>query len=567
MALTDRLNVPDRLRLPHLPGIPGLPNLPHLPNLPGLPNLPSLPRPHYRVSHIKDIPVVMPDGVKLLTDRYVPVGVKNPPTILVRTPYGRRGVTGAINGYPFAYFGYQIVVQSVRGTFGSGGEFDPLNEQADGLATVEWLKRQPWFGGAFATYGPSYLGHTQWAVAAKSGPEHKAMALSVTASQFRDAIYIGGSFALESTLGWVSVTSKIENPLELIRMRRRTSRAVRAGLPLEELDAFTTGDNVPFFQELLTAHGFAENPFWDGRVHTSAICPDLPAAAMVGGWYDVFLPWMIKDYLAMRECGQQPQLTIGPWWHADPRHGLVAVRESLGWFRAHLKDDRRGLRKHPVRLFITGAGEWREFDDWPVPDMKIRRWHLHSGRAFRPDTPHDSPPDTYRYDPSDPTPAYGGPSLLGVSRPVDQRPAERRPDVLVFTSEELKDDLELIGPVGAELFVRSSRVHTDFIVRLCDVSPDGTSKNVCEGGLRLNEHNAPPDGEGVRRVDLELWPVGHRFKKGHRLRVHVSSGAYPKIASNPGTGEPIGSARKAVAAEQEVFHDPARPSALLLPVV
>ena len=139
--------------------------------------------------------------------------------------------------------------------------------------------------------------------------------------------------------------------------------------------------------------------------------------------------------------------------------------------------------------------------------------------------------------------------------------------MLVFTSEELKSDLELIGPVGAELFVRSSRPHTDFIVRLCDVSPDGTSKNVCEGGLRLNEENAPPDGEGVRRIDLELWPIGHRFKKGHRLRVHVSSGAYPKIASNPGTGEPIGSARKAVAAEQEVFHDPGHPSALLLPVV
>ncbi|GAA3236609.1 CocE/NonD family hydrolase [Actinocorallia longicatena] len=541
MALTDRM--PDRLRLPRLS------------------------RTRHRVSHIKDVPVEMLDGVVLLTDRYVPVGVESPPTILVRTPYGRRGVTGAINGLPFAYFGYQVVVQSVRGTFGSGGEFNPLYEQADGLTTVEWMKRQPWFHGTFATYGPSYLGHTQWAIAAESGPEHRAMALSVTASQFRDAIYIGGSFALESTLGWVSVTSKIEQPIELIRMRRRTARAVRAGLPLGELDAFTTGSSVPFFQRLLTGHGHPEDPFWDGRLHSSAITPSLPPATMVGGWYDVFLPWLVKDYMAMREQGHHPQLTIGPWWHADPRHGLVAVREALAFFRAHLRDDYSGLRANPVRVYVTGAGEWREYGDWPIPGATPQRWHLQPGYGLDQANPPRSAPGSYRYDPADPTPAFGGPTLLGIGRPVDQRPAERRPDVLVFSSPVLKDDLDVIGPVAAELFVRSSRTHTDFVVRLCDVAPDGTSKNVCEGGLRLTEENCPPDADGVRQVVLDMWPVGHRFKKGHRLRVHVASGAYPKIASNPGTGEPIGTAREFVAADQEVFHDPARPSALLLPVV
>lgn len=529
--------------------------------------IPQVSRGRYRVTHEKDIPVTMPDGAVLLTDRYIPNGVEQPQTILVRTPYGRRGVTGVINGVPFAYFGYQVVVQSVRGTFGSGGEFNPLYEQVDGLATVEWMKQQPWFHGTFATYGPSYLGHTQWAIAAQSGPEHKAMALSVTASQFRDAIYIGGAFALESTLGWVSVTSKIERPVELIRMRRRTARAVRAGLPLGELDAFTTGDSVPFFQQLLTGHGDPEDPFWDGRIHTSAITPDLPPATMVGGWYDVFLPWMVKDYVAMRAIGHRPQLTIGPWWHADPRHGMTAIREGLGWFRAHLRGDPSGLRVNPVKLFITGASEWREFADWPVPGMKPQRWHLQPGYGLGIEGPPVSAPGRYRYDPADPTPALGGPTLLGIGRPVDQRAAERRPDVLVFTSSLLREDLDVIGPVAAELYVRSSREHTDFIVRLCDVAPDGTSKNVCEGGLRLNPLNGTPDADGVRKISLDMWPVGHQFKKGHRLRVHVASGAYPKVASNPGTGEPIGTARTLVAAEQEVFHDPARPSAVLLPVV
>ncbi|MEO5878080.1 MAG: CocE/NonD family hydrolase [Streptosporangiaceae bacterium] len=529
--------------------------------------IPQVSRGRYRITHEKDIPVTMPDGAVLLTDRYVPTRVKKPPTILVRTPYGRRGVTGAINGLPFAYFGYQVVVQSVRGTFGSGGEFNPLYEQVDGLATVAWLKEQPWFHGTFATFGPSYLGHTQWAIAAQSGPEHRAMALSVTASQFRDAIYIGGAFALESTLGWVSVTSKIEQPIELIRMRRRTAQAVRAKLPLGELDAFTTGDSVPFFQQLLTGHGDPEDPFWDGRIHTAAITPELPPATMVGGWYDVFLPWMVKDYVAMRAAGHHPQLTIGPWWHADPRHSMTAVREALGWFRAHLRGDPSGLRDNPVKLYVTGAGEWREYADWPVPGMKPQRWHLQPGYGLGTDGPPVSAPGKFRYDPADATPAVGGPTLLGIGRPQDQRPVERRPDVLVFTSSLLKEDLDVIGPVAAELYVRSSREHTDFIVRLCDVAPDGMSKNVCEGGLRLNPGTTTADPDGVRRISLDMWPVAHQFKKGHRLRVHVASGAYPKVASNPGTGEPIATARTLVTADQEVFHDPARPSALLLPVV
>jgi putative CocE/NonD family hydrolase len=529
-----------------------------------------LPRTRGLLTVERDIPVPMRDGTILLADRYSPITARQAPTILVRTPYGRRGIPGLINGVPFAYFGYQVVVQSARGTFGSGGEFDPLAEYDDGLATVDWLKLQPWFAGSFATYGASYLGYSAWATAATAGPELKAMATSVSASQFREAAYVGGAFALESALSWIDITARSEQPFGLLSAgllsRRRAERAARSGRPLAELDALTTGAAVPFFQNLLSNQEPGAT-FWDKRDYSATVCDVTAPVSMVGGWYDTFLPWQLKDYTELRAAGHRPYLTVGPWWHSDARHVMVSVRESLAWFQAHLRGDYSKLRANPVRLYVTGAGEWRSYLDWPVPAMRQRRWFLQPGHGLGESGPQASGPDTYRYDPANPTPSLGGPTLMGSARPVDHRPLERRPDLLVFSSPELRSDLEIIGPVTADLYVRSDREHTDFIVRLCDVSPDGTSHNVCEGGLRLRPGGPAPDGDGVRRVQVDLWPAAHRFKRGHRVRVHVTSGAYPKVASNPGTGEPLGTAATMVTADQEVFHDPDHPSAIVLPVV
>lgn len=545
------------------------------------PALPSvrvpLPRRHLPYTVQRDLRVPMPDGVTLLADRYVPAGVRHAPTILVRTPYGRRGLPAVINGLPFVPFGFQLLVQSARGTFGSGGEFDPLgNELDDGLATVEWLKRQPWFGGSFATYGASYLGYSAWAIAAAAGPELKAMAAQITASSFRDAAYVGGSFALESTLSWTDLTARQQRPFGLVNgallSRRRAIRAARSGRPLAELDTLTGGTAMRFYQDLL-ANNEPGADYWKKRDFTATVADVTAPVTLLGGWYDVFLPWELKDYLALRAAGRQPYLTVGPWWHADARHGLVAMRESLAWFRAHLRGDFSGLRAHPVRLYVTGAREWRDYRDWPPPGMRQRRWHLHAGAGpgtgggLGEDGPREAPASTYIFDPADPTPALGGPTLLGSSKPVDNRPLERRRDVLVFTSPPLGNHLDVIGPVTADLFVRSDREHTDFVVRLCDVAPDGTSRNVCEGGTRLRPGGPPADGDGVRRVTVDLWPTGHRFRRGARIRLHVTSGAFPKVATNPGTGEPLGTATAMVTAAQEVFHDPGHPSSILLPVV
>ena len=552
-----------------------------------------LPRGSHPVAVQRNLAVPMPDGVTLLADRYFPTdigdqagngeqarsadqpgsadhpGSGQPPVILVRSPYGRSGLVGLACGHFFAQHGFQAVVQSVRGTFGSGGVFDPLgNEREDGLATVAWLKAQPWFGGTFAMYGPSYLGYSQWAIAANAGPELKAMAAQMAASQFHDAAYVGGAFALESTLSWSDLTTRIERPIgrltAAVTSIRRARRAALTGRPLADLDTLAAGAPVPFFQDLLCNQA-TDGPYWQRRDHSGSVADVAVPISLLGGWYDVFLPWQLRDYAVLREAGRQPQLTIGPWYHVDPRQLRPASADALAWFRAHLLGDESQLRDQPVRLYITGAGEWRHYPDWPVPGMRQERWHLQQGRRLRPAPPAASPPDTYRYDPAHPTPTLSGPTLVGNSEPADNRRLELRKDVLTFTGPILWSSLEIIGPVTADLYVRSNRVHTDLVVRLCDVGPTGTSINVCEGVRRLVAGNPEPAADGVRRVPVDLWPAGHSFLPGHRLRVQVASGAYPRVDRNPGTGEPLGAAPM-VTAHQEVFHDPDHPSAIVLPV-
>ncbi len=522
----------------------------------------------------RDIPVPMPDGVTLFADRYLPASAKHatgaglPPVILVRSPYGRSRFVGLAYGYFFAQHGFQSVVQSVRGTFGSGGVFDPLaNERGDGLATVAWLKTQKWFGGVFAMHGPSYLGYSQWAIAAHAGPELRAMATQIAASQFYEAAYVGGAFALESTLSWSDLTSRIERPIggltAPVLSVRRARRAAMSGRPLSELDTLAAGEPVPFFQDILR-NATADGAYWRLRDHSSSVGRVEAPVSLLGGWYDVFLPWQLQDYAELRRVGRHPRLTIGPWYHVDPRLLRAGAEDALAWFRAHLLDDPSRLREQPVRLFITGAEQWRHYPDWPVPGMRQQRWHLHERHGLGPGRPAHSAPDAYRFDPADPTPAMNGPTLIGNSQPEDNRRIEARKDVLTFTSTALPSGLEIIGPVAADLYVRSNRVHTDFVVRLCDVAPTGASVNVCEGVRRLIPESPSPDAHGVRRVRVDLWPAGHLFLPSHRIRVQVASGAYPRVDLNSGTGQPAGGSSM-VAADQEIFHEPDHPSAIILP--
>jgi putative CocE/NonD family hydrolase len=518
----------------------------------------------------------MSDGVELVADRWYPADPGaggEPATVLIRTPYGRT-VMGPL-GRLYAERGYQVVVQSCRGTFGSGGEFVPVrNEQADGRATLEWVAAQPWFDGRLVMWGGSYLGMTQWAVAQDAPDFVKALSLQVTASNFRDAVvFPGGAFALETGLAWLHEIKHQELGWRtVLRARLRGARAVStssAVLPVGKCDAAAIGEPMAFYQDWLE-HSVPGDPWWE-PVDFGRRLEKVPPASFIGGWYDLFLKAQVDDYEALRRAGRTARLTIGPWTHASPALFAETVRDGPRWFDSQLGPDPEARQEAPVRLFVMGSRTWREFSLWP-PAGETERWYLGRGGTLLPTAPDehcDSTPDRYHYNPNDPTPAVGGPSLnMTTAGRKDQRRRESRRDVLTYTSPVLTEDLTVIGPLTASLYVRSSLEHTDFFVRLCDVTAKGKSHNLSDGIVRLAPGGQDQRREdGVTKLDIALWPTANTFRAGHRIRLQVSSGAHPLFNRNAGTGEPLATGANLRSADQEVFHDAEHPSSITLHVV
>ncbi len=515
----------------------------------------------------RGIEIAMPDGVTLRADRYRARDDGTQPIILMRSPYGRAAVW-ALAARVFAERGYQVILQSCRGTGGSGGEFNAYrDEKADGLATIAWIEEQPWFSGKVAMFGPSYLGIAQWAVAAAPPQALRAMAVPISSARVRAFTYPGGAFSLESTLSWLALLAGQRRGGRL-RLRGQLARRLRmdrgfAAVPLSDADMVVTGARVPFYQDWLARRD--DDAFWAPVDFDRGLGSLQVPVTMVTGWYDMFLPAQLADYRALRAAGRDVRLTIGPWKHTDPGVAAAALRDSLGWFDRHLLGCDRAPQPPRVRLFVGGARRWIDLEDWPPPTRPVR-WYLQSGGVLHVRLPGESDPDRYRYDPSDPTPSVGGSLLARSGGPRDNRALERRSDVLVYTSAALIRDVEVIGPVSAELHVRSSLEHTDYFVRLCDVEPSGASRNICDGLVRLVPTSWQHGIGGVSPVTVPLWPAAHVFRRGHRLRVQVSSGAHPRFARNLGGGEPLATAVTMHAADNEVWHDPVHPSAIVLPV-
>lgn len=516
----------------------------------------------------RDLEAKMPDGAILLADRwYAPATAASDPVMLLRSPYGRRQL--GVYGRLFSERGYQVVIQSCRGTFGSGGDsFDPFHfERDDGQATLEWISDQPWFTGSVGMFGPSYLGLVQWAVADNPPPSLKAMAMQVTTARVRDIVYPGGSFALETGAVWVNQVGIQELPVRkllwrMVAGRRKMARAYTT-LPLADADMTALGVRIPYYQDWLV-HDAIDDPWWeplDWSKHADAT----PPVSTLAGWYDIFLPGQLEDFRRLREAGRDARLTIGPWTHTSVGAGAAGIRDGLDWFDTQLRGG-PSTRRRAVRYFVTGSKRWVEAEDWPPP-FDLQRWNLQPGRRLSTDQPSDSRPDKYRYDPADPAPGLGGPSLDPIrSGKREQRRRESRPDVLTYTSDVLANDVTIAGPVNAEVWIRCSRPAYDVFVRLCDVNEKGKSYNVCDGIMRVKEGDVEVSPDGSARVLVALWPAAHSFRAGHRVRVQISSAAHPLYARNLGGGEPLGTAATLYPGEQEIFHDAEHPSCVELPV-
>jgi uncharacterized protein len=500
--------------------------------------------------------VPAPDGAALLTDLYLSDAGAPGPTILIRSPYGRREPFATISRL-FAERGYHVVFQSTRGTFGSGGAIDFDAEAADGRAAADWITGQPWSNGDIGGYGASYLSFTQLALASTKPPQLKAMALGVWTAQRRAAYYPGGSFSLDRALSWTFTVNRQERSRMAMLGGARELQPALMHLPLLEADTVVAGQPVPFYRDWLT-HDQPGDPYWE-PTDFRALLPGLGIpVTVIAGWYDIFLPYMVEDFAALAAGGQRARLRIGAWRHSSAGLIAAAFRDALEWFGVHLRHE-PPRSDWVVRAEVMGGGGWRDLAGWPPP-AQAQQWYLQPGGKLATAPPPDSGPDRYRYDPADPTPAVGGSSLSMNSGPKDNRELERRPDVLTYTSDPLGAPLEILGPVTASLHAASSLGHTDFFARLCDVSPRGRSVNITDGLVRRVPGDPPV-------VSIGLWPTGHRFARGHRIRLQVSSGSHPRYARNLGSGEPLATGTTLRAADQEIYHDPRRPSAVTLPVI
>jgi putative CocE/NonD family hydrolase len=522
----------------------------------------GLPPPTGRYTLTRDVAVPMRDGVELLADHYAPAVSTPAGTILIRGPYGRGPLAAFQTARAYASRGYHVVLQSVRGTFGSGGQFEPgRREVEDGADTVAWLRVQPWFTGRFATMGGSYLGFTQWAMLADPPPELATAVISVGPHDMSEAVWGTGSFLLGDFLGWSDLVARQENgrfkPFIVgLAGRWRVDPALRA-LPLGEAAKPLLGDAAPWYHSWV-AHPDKAAEYWRPTQLRAALDKvDVPVL-LITGWQDLFLEQTLYQYRHLRSRGLDVALTIGPWTHGQIGLGGAGqtTRESLDWLAEHLAGTQQRLRDERVRIFVTGAGEWRDLPQWP-PARDEKVFYLRPDSTLDEQRPApDAPPSRFVYDPADPTPTIGGRLLSATAGYRNDARLADRSDVLSFTGPTLTEDLEVIGTPYVELAHSTDIPHADVCVRLSDVDEKGRSRNVSDGYVRLG-----PDRTQPLRLDLDA--VAHRFGAGHRIRLLIAGGSHPRYARNLGTDEPPLTARRLVTSTHTIAHGS---SLLALPV-
>jgi putative CocE/NonD family hydrolase len=576
----------------------------------------------------RDVPIPMRDGTRLATDLYFPPAPGKYPVLLERTPYGKHQSVMVSIGAPafLAANGYIVAVQDARGRYASEGLWYPFRDEAwgkrqDGFDTVEWLARQEWCDGSVGTFGGSFAGFNQYLNAGSPSPHLGAMFARQAACSLRDEwVYRGGAFELAFMFMWAarqSLEALRNRAAQIDRVSSRQQLEFLRFRPLLENPLFS--DPFDWIKHYLTLQ--QDESYWKqwdvSQFHASFRVPTYHLAS----WYDIFLGGSLRNFAGMRnaagseEARRRHRLTIGPWMHGPrtdseldgQRAGELDFGrearwdykgEMLRWFDLTLKNKASDLADAPtVRYFVMGLNRWRSADDWPPKSIQFKPLYfgsrasgcaksLFDGSLEWQHPDQNGRPARFTHDPACPVESVGGNTLYSLAPqapgepagfhefnaqagPRDQRTIEDR--CLTFTADPLDADLEVTGPVVARLFVSSTAVDTDFVVRLTDVHPDGRSMLVCDGiqRARYRESNYQPSLLEPRRIyelTVDLWATSHLFRRGHRLRAVVSSSNFPRFDVNPGTGESAAVSGAGLIAENSVHLDREHPSHLVLPV-
>ncbi|MBI4873757.1 MAG: CocE/NonD family hydrolase [Acidobacteria bacterium] len=533
----------------------------------------------------------MRDGVRLCANVFLPAAKGRFPALLVRTPYGK-GAQIAPNYRAFVERGYALVVQDVRGRFDSKGVFDPLNQETpDGEDTLKWIVAQPWSNGSVGMLGGSYLGIVQWRLALTSHPALKAIFPTVSGDDdYFDRFYSrGGALKLGHRLSWLADNWRAPDYI-----KPEFSRFV-LHLPLRTADRAAAGQRIDMYQQALDHPAY--DAFWKSLSVRERLAQIRVPVYAAGGWFDNFGQGDLEAFAELRKLGRPARLIVGPWPHnmSIPFPGADYGRESsvplrtlqLEWFDYWLKPgpEKKLPAGGPLRIFVMGANHWRDEREWPLRRTRWTPMYLSSrgnantlgGDGVLTNRPgRREPPDRYAYDPRNPAPTQGGAVCCNPKTfpwgPMDQRPVERRRDVLVYDSRPLKEDLEVTGPVKVILHVSTSAPDTDFTAKLVDVFPDGLARNLTDGILRLRyrqslERPVLSRPNEIYSVTIDAGVTSNVFKAGHRLRLEISSSNFPRFDRNPNTGRAVADDSELRNALQAVHHDRAHPSHILLPVI
>jgi len=560
----------------------------------------------------RDVPVPMRDGVVLRADVWRPSSSGRFPVLVYRTPYDRRRAQGSESTVARAAArGYAVVVQDVRGRYGSGGDFEPYrNEGRDGFDTIEWAAAQPWSDGSVGTFGLSYPGAVQWLAAVESPPHLLAMAPAMTFSTPRNFFYSGGVFDM-SWLAWIW-----NNIAPDVRVRRgltgpRTGEAARAEwegmrdpvlrrLPLHALDEFR--DVAPYLFTWMSHP--AGDPWWEWAEIRGRYGRVGAAVLNLSGWHDeAYGPeGALTNFLGLLAArGGQPdartKLILGPWVHGGPMDSIAEQSRSgervfgpaaaidydetiLRFMDRHVRGLDNGVDREPaVRAFVMGENAWREADRWPLPGTVQRALFIdHSNfpglglLAWRL-TPYRGGFGSFVSDPARPvTDRYATDAGAHDYRNL----IERKEDVAAFDTAPFESDLRVVGRISAEMFISTDGAKdVDIWVKLFDVAPDGTAFNLMSPGLDVVRAS---HRDGGRRRKLlrpgRVYPIrfenlmtGNTFRKGHRLRLVVCGAFFPHFSRNLQTG-----ASEVVSAASRpdriyVHHGAHSPSRLVLSVV
>ena len=549
----------------------------------------SAPGQKYIVKIDFNIRVKMRDGVELSADLYRPDVEGQFPVILSRTPYIKTGMLKS--GRYFAENGYVYVAMDVRGRGDSDGTFVPYrNDGQDGYDVIEWCAAQPWSTGKVGTTGGSYLGRIQWLTAVLQPPHLVTMAAMVTPSD--PFVEWPTGTRLPMDISWYHYTAgHVSQNMDAVDWTK-----IHKHLPLRTMDE-EAGRPNPFWKEDLDHPKL--DAYWEPIRYQNKYDRVKVPVLHISGWYDDEQIGTPLNFIGMTTHGPaevraKQKILMGPWPHAinsTSKLGEVDFGPSgiidlngflLRWFDFWLKGKDTGIMSEPpVRVFVMGENKWTDEDEWPIGTTQWTKYYIHSkGRAnslfgngsLSTAPPGPEPADSYTSDPEQPVPFITEPSFAQMGSADDYRPVERRDDVLVYTSEPLAEDTTVCGPIKVQLFASSTAKDTDFMGLLIDVWPDGFAQRLIDGMVRaryregLEKPSFIEPGKAYAYI-LDLWNTCQTFKKGHRIRLQIASSAFPKYDRNAQTGEDLSRAVKLLKAEQQVYHDTARPSHVILPVV